>query len=159
MADLSITTTEQIRACLGITQVELDDEALEATDIAVLVDVALDSVYPDHVQAMLDATAPGASPAQLRLARLLQLFAAYEASVQLAPTFQFLLAQKITDGDAEVQRFNKDNLEETVQAIAGQRDKVAAILNPTLYSLDSFPVLGLTKGTPVYDPVTNEGTI
>ena len=65
----------------------------------------------------------------------------------------------MTDGDVEIQRFDKDDLEKAFQAIKDMRDRYRAILSGTV----STPVAtmaglsGLLAVTPAYDPVTNTG--
>ena len=83
----------------------------------------------------------------------------YEAAVIMTPQYQNLFAQKITDGDAEMQRFQKDNLDETIQRMISMRDRYAGILKaavPGAQPASSVVHFGTVQ--PAYDPVTNSGT-
>ena len=76
----------------------------------------------------------------------------------LLPGLQNLIVQKVTDGDAEMQRFMKDDLDKTKEQITGMRDYLRATLNPTEYGTSASIIVPIVAALPDYDPVTNEGS-
>jgi hypothetical protein len=64
----------------------------------------------------------------------------------------------MTDGDTEMQRFSKDDLENTRNRITAVRDSLRSILSPTSYSLANMLISPILAVPPSYDPVTNEGS-
>lgn len=161
MADVLYTTTEAIRAAIGVTNKEVDDVQITDLNTADQIEISLEGVYPAHValKAAIDGGTP--TPEQVRLYKLLKLYCQYEGAVICLMAGQHLLAQKITDGDAEMQRFNKDNMQDTLNQIMSMRDRYRGLLSvgvvtPTV-TMATLPIL--TAVTPGYDPVTNEGGI
>lgn len=159
MADVLYTTTEAIRAAIGVTNKEVEDVQITDLNTADQIEISLEGVYPDHValKAAIDGGTPTAE--QTRLYKLLKLYCQYEGAVICLMAGQHLLAQKITDGDAEMQRFNKDNMQDTLNQIMSMRDRYRGLLSvgvvtPTV-TMATLPIL--TAVTPAYDPVTNEG--
>lgn len=158
MATVLYTTTDAIRGAIGVTGKEIEDAQITDLSMADQLEISLETVYPDHV-ALAAAQSGSPTSEQVRLFKILKLFCMYEAAVICFTAAQQLLAQKITDGDAEMQRFDKDDLEKTKANIMGMRDKYRAML-----AGDTTPVVTMaslavvTAVTPTYDPVTNAGS-
>ena len=55
MADILYTTTDQIRAVMGFTEVNLPDKTLVDHDLATLIEIELDLVYSAHAAAIAAA--------------------------------------------------------------------------------------------------------
>lgn len=153
------TNTDAIRAALGVTENEIGDSQIINLAIPDQLLFSLESVYADHValKAVIDNNT--ATDAQKRLWMALTLFCQYEAAYIMCAQLQMLTAQKITDGDAEMQRFQKDNLEETISRILQHRNRYMTVLigggavPPAPVVLSHFSTV-----QPAYDPVTNTGT-
>lgn len=157
MATVLHTTTEQIRAALGVSQRDIEDASMLDLDLETLILIEMDKVYSDHAAAVAAGAAPSATDAEKKLAKTIKLFCAYQGAVFLLPGLQHLVAQKVSDGDAEMQRFMKDDLEKTKDQITGMRDYLRAQLNPTTYGTAGALVSPLVSAVPDYDPVTNSG--
>jgi hypothetical protein len=150
------TTTAQIRASLGVTEREIMDVQITDLNVRDQLVFSLKNVYPDH-SVLWNKANPTDDEKLLKTALIL--FCQYEAAVIMAAQLQMLTAQKISDGDAEMQRFQKDNLDETIQRISNLRDRYAGELKasvPGFQATAAIAHFGTTQ--PTYDPVTNTGT-
>lgn len=159
MTQVLYTTTDAIRAALGVTAREITDTQVTDLGISDQLLFSLEKVYPAHV-ALSQAQGSSPTDAQVRLYKALVLFCQYEGAYIMTDQLQTLIAQKITDGDAEMQRFMKDNLKDTIARILAARNRWANILNagsdiPVDTSI--VPVMFSTV-QPSYDPVANTGT-
>lgn len=153
MAVLLHTTTEAVRAALGVSDIELTNAQI--TDLGVVSQLTLDlvEVYENHATIMaipeVDRT-----PEQKLIALRIELYCQYQIAVYLLAAIQVWLPQKLSDGDAEQSRFMPTNLQDTIDRITGQRDKFAGQLNPELVVVGgALTVLSLV--VPDYDPVTD----
>ena len=156
MAAVFYTTSEAVRAAIGVSIREIPDATLLDLDLETQLELEADVVYPTHAALKAAIEALTATSDQIKTWKYLKLFCQYQATVFLLPGLQNLLAQKLTDGDVEMQRFMKDSLIETEDKLTALRDKYRSLLNPTDYPTTGF-VNPLIAATPDYDPVTNEG--
>lgn len=152
--DILYTTTDQIRAVLGTTPEEIEDAQIIDLGILDILELKLLTVYPTHaaLKAIIDADTATVDEKKKWLQ--LSLYVRYEAACCLLPQAAMLFAQKISDGDAEMQRFNKDKLQEFIDNIRGERDSYMGQVNEDL----AFkPLLGglFSVVPPAYDPVTD----
>lgn len=153
------TTTQAIRASLGVTDKDVSDSQLTDLGLVEQLELELEEVYPDHVAAKAAAEDVGATATQIRVFKLVKLFCQYQAAVFALPGFQNLIAQKISDGGFEMQRFMKDDIGKTVSEIQGMRDKYKALLQTVVDSTNvPAPFTVMVVAVPSYDPVTDEGT-
>jgi hypothetical protein len=155
--DILYTTSDSIRAALGVTEREISDGQLTALNTADQISIDLDEVYPDHAAAEIAAAGLTPTDLQLRTFSLIKLYCQYQGAVVVLPGFQNFIPQKLTDGGFEQQRFEKDNIEKTKAEIIGRRDKyklaLEQLIDPTATSLPSV----LLRSIPDYDPVLNTG--
>lgn len=156
MAAVGYTTTDKLRAVLGLTDKELGDKMILDLDVETQVFMVLDRAYPDHETLKQKIDDGTATAAEKSVWRILSLFFQYEAACTLLPQFQMIVVQKISDGDAEMSRFGPDNLEQFREELRARRDEYLSLLDPegTEASATSWQ-FGVVK--PTYDPVTNEG--
>lgn len=147
------TTTDAIRATLGLTRRELYDFQITDLEIGELLLIDLATVYPDHLA--LAAAIKNGSPTDEEIATwtILCQYTKYQAATYLLPQLQMLVTQRISDGDVEVTRFGPD-LQATIDRILGMRDKFLALLNPDLAGT-YWPLIPVAMVTPDYDPVVN----
>ncbi len=157
MSSIFYTTTEAIRAVLGVTDVEVEETQILNLGIDTQLELETDVVYSDHATVKAAVDANTATTDQQRVWKILQLFCQYQAAVFMLPGIQLLVAQKITDGDFEMQRFMKDSLQETEAKITELRDKYRGLLNPTAYGSGALVHNPMMLATPTYNPVTGEG--
>jgi len=148
------TSTEAIRACLGVSARELDDAQITDLRMSDQLLESLEDVLSTHVAAAAAGEAVGATDAEVTVLRRLRLYCQYEAAVLLLPQLQTLLVQKISDGDAEMQRFSKDDLERTKDQITAMRNHYRGKLNADFVS-EAFVLPTILAVSPTYDPVTD----
>lgn len=155
MVNVMYITSDNIRAALGLSEVELSDVEITNLLIEDQLTVDLSDVYPDHValKAAIDGGSP--TPDETRLFTVLKLWMTYQGAVYLLPELQLIAAQKITDSSTEMQRFVPNNIQDTKDQIIGQRDKYQAILQ-TAAGIETaantaYPLMGVSS--PTYDPV------
>lgn len=149
------TTTENIRAALGVSDRELSETVMLGLQLDLQLETALDIFVPTHAAIALAGAGAAEGSPEKKLWNQLQLLAQYEGAVILLDNLQLWSAQKISDGDAEMQRFSKDDLETLRINITERRNFYAGRVNAEL--LVTAPMQHLTRAAPGYDPVTNEG--
>lgn len=149
-----LTTTDEIRAVFGLSQVELPDEVLSQR------------VYSRAAYNSMTMLVPSLSnlwgegeDTQNDLRPLVEDYVLYSIANQICDVLPILLARTISDSKATFQRFDTD-LQTVIDSIR-QRFALAskalaegvettstpALIRPTLFG----------SGTPNYDPVTGEG--
>lgn len=155
MVNVMYITSDNIRAALGLSEVELEDTQITNLLVADQLKIDLPDVYPDYEALKTAVDGPSPTPEQVRLYAVLKLWMTYQGAVYLLPELQTLAAQKITDSSTEMQRFIPNNLQETRDQITGQRDKYQAILQTaagiTTVAETAFAIMGVSN--PTYDPV------
>ena len=153
------TDSDKVRGALGVTAREISDEQIENLSVADQIEFALSAAYPAHEALKDKISNDSASPTEKTLWKAILLFCQYSGAVSMTPQLQMLTAQKITDGDAEMQRFMKDNLEDTIARITVERNKWLSIVTaavPGAVAAGAIVHFGTVQ--PGYDPVTNTGT-
>lgn len=156
MTPILYTNTDQIRAALGVSAKELADAQINDLNVGDQLIFSLAGVYPDHVALFLIVSP---TDPQKLLKSAIGLYCMYESAVIMTPQLQMITAQKITDGDAEMQRFQKDNLDETISRIKEMRDRYASIVKASVPGvIAASPIAHFGTVQPDYDPVTNSGT-
>lgn len=158
------TTYDEVRAILGVSDEELDDEVLGLPLIALGLEGELDDVTPilipkyDELRVKKD-TGTALEPMEQRLLNVTQVFAAYAVAKNMMASETRFALKKITDGKASMERFSGDNtalLEGVMNGYYQARARLIAILvsmglmeAPTVRRRAYFGVAGLSR-----DPVT-----
>ncbi len=159
MMPILYTTTDHIRAALGVTDREVSDVQITDVNVDLQLSIDLAGVYPDH--AALHAAAIGGSPTatQLYLDKVLTLYCQYQAATYLLASLQMLVAHRLSDGDFEMARFEQDSLDSTVQRVSALRDRYRKILTDSSGVTTAGQAFSqLAVSSPGYDPVLNTGT-
>jgi hypothetical protein len=152
VATILYTTTDAIRASVGVQVLEFPDTAFTNQDMATQVKVALTRYVPDHAARYAAGIAPGATEAAVQGSDLLKMFCLYWCSIR---TVKMILAmrQKVSDGKQEVQRFQV-RLSELLEALQDQLDEIIEDLSELIEGpTTAGRIIGVSK--PAYDPVTN----
>ena len=147
------STSEQIRAVLGLSAIELPDALITDLGVEDQLYLRLERVYAEHAALATVIQAGGETAEQRTTWRALVLYVAYEAACSLLPQLQMVVAKRITDGDADMHRFGPDNLAQFSDNIRGKRDEYLRLLNPEFFTTNALGLLGLAS--PAFDPVTN----
>ena len=157
MADVLYTTTDSIRAAIGVSDVEIGDNRIIDLCVEDQLLIYFDEVVPTHENIQSEGTSPGATAEQKLRWRALRMLTMYAAAVIVLQAAQTLLAQKLDDGGTSMARFAKDDITTLVSNLAGQRDQYLSIVNGesdvTANALPT-PFLAVQPG---YDPVTGCG--
>lgn len=145
---LSLTTTEAIRATLGISAdtLELEDQVFEDLEIEDALEVELNVWLPDPVATMI-------SSASLDQLKLLRQAARYTGSLLLLPALLTMTASKQSDGQNEFQRQDRDILllkRELEGKLNQYRNLLLDALSVT--TVKTFTLFG--RASPSFDPVT-----
>lgn len=104
MAFTSITSTDEVRAVLGVSPLELTDAVLGSPIYTTNLTEALYALHPQLAAdyAAVDRTAPSAD--QERFVNLTEAYAAYQVAQQCLGSVQMFAPQLIKDTKTEVQR-------------------------------------------------------
>lgn len=114
MSDLlGLTSSEKVRASMGLSGRDLPDAVMDQMDIADELQVVLESWLPDWESHLATGAAEAASAVEKGLLRTLRVYAKYQAAAILAVSAQNFVLERLSDGENEGQR----NLE----GIAGYR--------------------------------------
>ena len=144
------TDTDAIRAALGVSDIELEDSSILNLGMEDQLFLWMEDNYPAH------ATTWALDPSDA-LRRTLKLLTMYQGAVFMLPQLQMIAAQKITDSDTEMQRFNKDDLELTSAKVMEMRDLYWGRLSPESTTPTDTNGFLFAFVSPSYDPVTDEG--
>lgn len=148
---LGLTTTEAVRAILGISDEtgELDDAVFTSWEIEVELEVALGRWLPESYLNIVQAgVASNIS--------LLSLCAKYQTALLLLPSLQIAVATRQSDGQNEFQRqaFDWEALRRNLEAaLARYREALLESLTPT--KTVATPTW-IGRAAPSFDPVTGQ---
>ena len=154
MASISpgYTTTEKVRAALGVTDNEVLDEFFNQ-DLGTALELDLLDWYPDHAVVWAAYKAPVASVGERRAGMTLQLFSLWFCTAEIA-TLWLAMPQRISDGKDDMRRFADVDLKAIAENAADKRDTYRDQL---LLLEDPDTILGYAQigaASPGYDPVT-----
>jgi hypothetical protein len=144
------TTTDEIRAILGVTANEVKDEALVSMLLEKRLQSDLYGWLPGHAAVYAAGQAVGATDEEVNKQRTLQLFSAYFCASHV-DFFQLSIPASIGDGKNILKRFEGidfDALSAKLRGIAEQyKDDIldGVLGTPVLFGIS----------VPDYDPVTN----
>lgn len=155
MADVLYTTTDSIRAAIGVSDAEIQDKQILDLNVEDQLVLYLEQVYPDY-EALADANAPGKSPTKKQASdwKKLKLLCQYAGAVLLMLAGQNILVHSLTDGGTTMARFGRNDLDTTLARLERRRDELLAALLEDDLSGASFRLLA--RASPSYDPVTGE---
>lgn len=145
---LSLTTTEAIRATLGISAdtLELEDQIFDDLEIEEALEIELNVWLPTPVTTLISS----ATSDQLKL---LKQVARYTGSLLLVPQLLTLTASKQSDGQNEFQRQDRDVLQlkrELEGKLTQYKNLLLTALSVT--TVKTFTLFG--SAAPDFDPVT-----
>jgi len=145
MADITkYTTTEAVRAALGVTSNEVPDSFIVDQGMDTALILKLTEVLPGY--ASLDAAQT----------KYLRMYSMWFCAALLARMFM-AFPESISDGKAKMDRFASLDLEKMAENAEANRDSYMAALLPEETDL-SYGVTVAVAARPSYDPVTNEDT-
>lgn len=148
---IQFTSYDQIRAVLGVSELELEDDtlALPLYHHTLLWDLELISEpLSETYLAALNLAPGGRTAAQQKLVDLVQVYSSYQVSKTLLTSLPYFAPKQITDGRAGTERF-ADVFEVTRNGVAGSLNQVKARLRS----------LASSMGMPVTLPSTRQYTL
>lgn len=156
------TTYDDIRAALGVSGEELEDEtlALEVYASGVSEDLYDISSTLTAVYTAIEAKAEGdRSDKEIRAYRMVRLFVVYSTAKQLGAALPMLAPKSVSDGKASMSRFAGEPYKEVLKRISEQYDLFRGRLIQALADLTSETTVATTRthfrvASPIYDPVT-----
>lgn len=152
------TTYDDIRAVLGVSDDELEDDtlSLEVYDNALTVELEDIDLDLPATYAALPTTL---TAAQQRFQTATRLFATYSVAKQLSSALPLFGPKDISDGKATVSRFSDSPYKEVIKRIEAEYEKsrtrlekAYATANSSSYSL-TIPTF-LSVASPNEDPIT-----
>lgn len=159
------TTFEEVRAALGVSDDELEDDQINLPMYGDMLQIDLEDVHVNvpsvYVAAKQAVEAGSASDDQRRFAQAAHLFATYAIARQLAGTLPLFSPEQITDGKAMIRRSQSDSpykmavdtVNREFARFRGRLDQMFAVVNSssgTTTAAKSF----LSVVSPGADPVT-----
>lgn len=162
MALTDYTTFDEVRALLGVSDEEIGDETLALPIWSTKLDFALEEIS-ETLQETLEniSSTPEANrtAAQKKLLKVGNLYAAYSVASDLLVSLPMFGFERVTDGKAEIQRF--DRWEDLRNGVAAGLQAMKVKLRLALATVDSaynlpatiVPVRVVSTGLAT-DPVT-----
>lgn len=158
MLPILYTDTDKVRASLGLTDREVSDAQITDANVELQLKVDLQDVYPDHAAVNSAAAGVGATENDKFLNSVLILYCQYQVCIYVIAAFQMLTVQKLSDGDFEMSRFQRDNLQQTVDRITALRDKYRKMLRDSVTGITTN-LSHISVASPSYDPVLDTGNV
>lgn len=162
MALLDYTTYADIRATLGVNEVELTDEtlglALYSSNLSVELDDAGTTLSDSYTTvAAIDALTR--TKKQQRLYDVTRLFATYTVAKQCCGSLPMFGPKSISDAKTEVSRFTNDPYKETVKTVIKEWEKYrqraqAALADMSSLTASLTPRTVMLVSSPTSDPIT-----
>lgn len=161
------TTTDEIRALLGVSIEELADEEINVPFRLTELELTLDEVHTDLVswmQSVHDTPQHTRTAVQNKFYNVGKLYASYCVALEVAKSLAMSAPLQITDGKAELRR--ADHYMDVQEKLAGSkanvlpRLKIAAIAAgfiTTFANTIALPTLVVAAGLAI-NPVTNAAT-
>lgn len=162
MGVLDYTTYDDVRATLGVNDVELTDITLGLALYSSNLSVELDDAGTDLADTFLEID--GTDPAQRtkkqqRLYDVTRLFATYTVAKQCCVSLPMFGPKSVGDAKTEVSRFTNDPYKETVKTIAKEWEKYrqraqAALSDLASQTVSASPRTVMLVSSPTSDPIT-----
>ena len=153
----SYSTTDAVRACLGVTDNEMSDTMLLDMGLSIAVLIDLESFLADHSNRWL--AAKGASPTadQINIGRNLELYCNWTGAAHAIKAY-LAIPQEISDGKASIKRFSTDSPKRALLEANNMSNRYKTALEgltgTTAYSAAS----PMGAASPSYDPITGVDT-
>jgi len=167
MALLTYTTFDEIRAVLGVSATELDNDDLNQPMYDLQVILALEAVAPGipALFTTLNSLSSGtATVPQARFIGLVSLYSAYAAAKHLLTSLPMFAVQALTDGRASFDRNTNVSIYDNVKAeVRSTLAEIGLLLRASYYAttLQPEPAAAVIRplltmlSTRGIDPVTN----
>lgn len=149
MAALLYTTTQAVRARLGVSDVDLSDQAMADFGLDTYLRVDLAQWLSGHADVYADGIAGGATAEQVLAKDRLVLYAQTFMALKLAESAQLWAFQQVSDGNIEGRRFANERLADLRDLLAGELADLKKELTQEEAPIATFAA----RVAPDYDPV------
>ena len=151
------TNTDAVRGAIGLTDNEVTDEMLVEQNLGPALIFELNDWVPTHKTIYQAGRVEGATDDEETQYRLLQLYSMWWCACRAAKMV-LAIPEKISDGKAEMKRFNDLDLAGIAAEACGMAVYYQKQLQEELgETVDSSGHTLFGSAAPDYDPVTNEG--
>lgn len=161
MALIDYTTYDDIRACLGVTDEEIEDSTLALGLYEMNLQAELEDISYDLAGDYATVAALGSrSAVEERFYQTTRLFAAYAVAKQLCTSLPLFSPKTITDGKAAVMRHADSPYKAVIAEVGTQYERFRLRLDKAYadYKVTSVPAQALrpflSAASPASDPVT-----
>lgn len=158
LAVSNYTNADAIRGAIGLTDNEVTDAMLKDQNLSVALMLELDTWLPTHKAIYQAGRVDVPSSAELAQFGMLRLYSMWWCACRAAKMV-LAIPEKISDGKAEMKRFNDLDLEAIAVEACGMatryQNQLQEELGETVTAASSHSIMG--SASPDYDPVTNEG--
>lgn len=162
MALLELTTYAEVRAALGVNDIEISDTTLGLELYSSNLSMELDDIniqLQDKYAEVKAIDAAARSAAQKRFYEAVRLFATYTVAKHCCVSLPMFGPKSVSDSKTEVSRFSDSPYKETTKRVENQystvRQRVVAALDSLLASTTVKASLNVMMvSTPSSDPVT-----
>ena len=151
----SYTSTEAIRACLGIDAEDCPDTYMTDSNLELELLTDLDGWLPTHATIFSEGNGATPTAAQLRYRNILILYSQWFGAYEMAKRF-LTFPQIVSDGKNQINRFPKVELEKVAELAAAQMAKYKGLLDEEVNGnvvVNQPPIMLVS--TPVDDPVSD----
>lgn len=163
---LDLTTPDEVRAVLGVSDVELSDTTLSLPIFESMWQMLLFDIYAglpdllDDIKDRLSTDPSSVTSTEKQLLETVKVFSAYATSKVFLSNAQMFTPKRVTDGRAEVERF-ADSFGSLMDGLLTMYYKLLARIRYLLRLLglnvpEPAPVLLLATAGLAVNPITNE---
>lgn len=153
MASLLYTTTNAVRAAIGLTEKEVPNDSFVDLSIEDQLVIYLTRSCPTYAAIAAAGQATSPTDEEKALWRALKLVCMYEAGYLTLQSNQYLVSQQIESGGVTTTRFSKDDIETILARMAMLRDDYLGVVLGDATLTDEDFVCPFVRVTPGYDPV------
>lgn len=164
MALIPYTTSEEVRAVLGVSKTELPDATLllPIYEAGMLEDLAkIDPLLKATLDNLMTAVPAPTAVNEVRFVRVAKLFMAYSVAMQLLNSLPMFSVKSLTDGKAEFSRQSEviDTMTANITKMWGSLRNTLQVLYGTLvvFTPVAATLPTLSAGVTLTDPVTSTG--
>jgi len=147
------TGTDAVRGVIGVTDNEVTDAMLLDQRLDLELTVNLNRWAPTHATVFAAGQASDATTTEQMLADYITLYAQYFCVLQVMAFMKNAIPQLITDGKAEMRRFQMLDLEAIEKTASARVAHYRTLLTEALGSDAATPMSFIGAAVPTYDPV------
>ena len=158
VAITNYTNSDAVRGAVGLTDNEVTDPMLEDQNLASALLLDLEDWLPTHKDIYEAGRVNSPTAAAKKQYDILKLYSMWYCACRMTRTMALAMPEKISDGKAEMKRFNETDLKGIAEEACSMSSLYKTQLQEDLgETVDSTGYSPMGVASPDYDPVTNEG--